>query len=121
MEDELKNIDSIILHWRESSEQNYATMQNLIKTNEYSWALFIGHLVVEKLIKALYVKKLHQHPVFKHDLLWLIRKIDIEMPSNYDEWLDEVTTLRPLRSRILGTVIANKVKQSQHIDPEYSG
>ena len=47
MEDEIKNIDSIIQHWRESSEQNYATMQNLIKTKEYSWALFIGHLVVE--------------------------------------------------------------------------
>jgi HEPN domain-containing protein len=92
MEDEIKNIDSIVQHWRESSEQNYATMQNLIKTKEYSWALFLGHLVVEKLIKALYVKKLHQHPVFKHDLLYLIKKIDVELPSNYDEWLDEVTT-----------------------------
>ena len=46
MEDEIKNIDSIIQHWRESSEQNYATMQNLIKTKEYSWDLFIVLLVV---------------------------------------------------------------------------
>lgn len=92
MEDEIKNIDSIILHWRESSEQNYATMQNLIKTKEYSWALFIGHLVVEKLIKALYVKKLHQHPLFKHDLLWLIRKMNVELPLEYVDWLDEITT-----------------------------
>jgi len=52
----------------------------------------MGHLVVEKLIKALYVKKNHQHPLFKHDLLYLIKKIDIELPPNYDEWLDEITT-----------------------------
>ena len=92
MEDKIKDIDSIIQHWRESSEQNYSTMLNLLKTKEYSWALFLGHLVVEKLIKALYVKRLHQHPVFKHDLLYLIKKIDIELPANYVEWLDEITT-----------------------------
>jgi len=115
MEDEIKNIDSIVQHWRESSEQNYATMQNLIKTKEYSWALFIGHLVVEKLIKALYVKKLHQHPVFKHDLLWLIKKINVDLPSNYIEWLDEVTTFN-LNARY------DDYKQSFHkrCTPEFS-
>jgi len=92
MEDEIKNIDSVIHHWRESSEQNYATMQNLIKTKEFSWALFLGHLVIEKLLKALYVKKLHKHPVFLHDLLRLAKKIDINLPDGYDEWLDEITT-----------------------------
>jgi len=92
MDNEIKNIDSIVQHWRDSSEQNYTTMQNLIKTKENSWSLFMGHLVVEKLIKALYVKKNHQHPLFKHDLLYLIKKIDIELPLNYDEWLDEITT-----------------------------
>jgi HEPN domain-containing protein len=92
MEDEIKNIDSVILYWRESSDQNYATMQNLIKTQEYSWGLFLGHLVIEKLIKALYVKRQQKHPLFSHDLLRLAKKIDIELPAGYDEWLDEITT-----------------------------
>jgi len=35
---------------------------------------------------------MHQHPLFKHDLLFLIKKIDIELPANYDEWFDEITT-----------------------------
>ena len=92
MDDKIKNIDSIIEHWRESSDQNYSTMQNLIKTKEYSWTLFMGHLVVEKLLKALYVKRLHKHPVFSHDLLRLAKMIDVELPNGYDEWLDEITT-----------------------------
>lgn len=92
MDEEIKNIDSVINHWREASDQNYATMQNLLKTKEYSWALFLGHLVIEKLLKALYVKKIKAHPVFSHDLLRLANKIEIELPDSYDEWLDTITT-----------------------------
>lgn len=92
MDDEIKNIDAVILYWRESSERNYATMQNLIKTKEFSWALFMGHLVIEKLIKALYVKKLNKHPLFSHDLLRLAKKLDVELPDEYDEWFDVITT-----------------------------
>jgi HEPN domain-containing protein len=92
MEDEIKNIDVLVNHWRESSEQNYATMNNLIKTKEFSWALFLGHLVIEKLLKALYIKNMHKYPSFSHDLLRLANKIDIELPAEYDEWLDTITT-----------------------------
>lgn len=92
MEDKIENIEPIILHWRESSDENYATMLNLIKTKEYAWSLFLGHLVIEKLLKALYVKKLQKHPIFSHDLLRLANKIEIELPNEYDEWLDEITT-----------------------------
>ena len=84
MEGEINDIDSIILYWRTSSDLNYSTMQNLMKTKEYPWALFMGHLVIEKLIKALYVKKLQKHPLLSHDLLRLFEKIDISLPLGYD-------------------------------------
>ena len=92
MEGEINDVDSIILYWRTSSDLNYRTMQNLMNTKDYPWALFMGHLVIEKLIKALYVKKFQKHPLLSHDLLRLFEKIDISLPSGYDEWLDEVTT-----------------------------
>jgi len=31
-------------------------MQSLLENRHYTWALFVGHLVLEKLLKALYVK-----------------------------------------------------------------
>ena len=92
MEDIIVNIEPIILHWRESSDENYATMQNLIKTKEFAWALFLGHLVTEKLLKALYVKRLKNHPLFSHDLLRLAKKTQVELPFEYVEWLDVITT-----------------------------
>jgi HEPN domain-containing protein len=92
MEGEINDIDSIILYWRSSSDLNYQTMQNLVKTREYSWALFMGHLVIEKLVKALYVKKLQKHPLLSHDLLRLFEKVGLKLPLGYDEWLDKITT-----------------------------
>jgi HEPN domain-containing protein len=92
MEGEINDIDSIILYWRSSSDLNYQTMQKLMKTREYSWALFMGHLVIEKLVKALYVKKLQKHPLLSHDLLRLFEKVGLKLPLGYDEWLDKITT-----------------------------
>jgi HEPN domain-containing protein len=92
VENKIENIEPIINFWRESSDQNYATMNNLMKTKDFSWALFLGHLVIEKLLKALYVKRLQQHPIFSHDLLRLAKKVEILLPEGYEEWLDEITT-----------------------------
>ena len=36
-------------------------MQHLIKSKDYSWALFLGHLVIEKNLKAIYVKRFQKH------------------------------------------------------------
>lgn len=82
----------IVQYWIDSSEQNYVTMQNLLKSKDFSWALFLGHLVIEKLLKALYVKKLQKHAIFTHDLLRLANKIEIKISEEYEEWLDEITT-----------------------------
>ncbi|NQU88424.1 MAG: HEPN domain-containing protein, partial [Mariniphaga sp.] len=46
-----------INHWIESSDRDFLTMTNLLKSKDYSWSLFLGHLVIEKLLKALVVKE----------------------------------------------------------------
>ena len=67
-------------------------MQNLLKSGDYSWALFIGHLVSEKLIKAHYVKRHRSPPLFTHDLLCLATKAEIEIDKEMEEWLDQIST-----------------------------
>lgn len=69
MDDKIDDVESAIKHWHESSEQDFVTMQNLLKSRDYSWALFLGHLVLEKLLKAIYVKTNAKHAFFTHDLL----------------------------------------------------
>jgi HEPN domain-containing protein len=92
VEKHLENIDSIVKHWKESSDQNYLTMQNLLKSKDFSWALFLGHLMIEKLLKAHYVKRHLSHADFTHDLLRLARKAKLDLTDELEEWLDEIST-----------------------------
>ena len=49
--------EELICFWISSSDDNYNSMLNIFKSGEYMWSLFVGHLVIEKLLKAYYVKK----------------------------------------------------------------
>ncbi|HET8838103.1 MAG TPA: HEPN domain-containing protein, partial [Flavobacteriaceae bacterium] len=76
MEDNF-NAEKIIHHWKISSNRNYQTMRHLLETKDNNWALFLGHLVLEKLLKAHYVKNLRKHSIFTHDLLRLASKTNL--------------------------------------------
>jgi HEPN domain-containing protein len=42
-------------YWLKSAEHDLKTAQSLFKSGKYDWCLFIGHLVLEKTLKALFV------------------------------------------------------------------
>ncbi len=46
------DIDKQIDYRKNSSDDNFVTMQNLYKSKDYDWALFLEHIVLEKLINA---------------------------------------------------------------------
>lgn len=71
-------------------ERDWKTMQHLIKSKDYSWALFLGHLVIEKLLKALIVKQTAGHPPYTHSLTSLAKSI--ELSPEQISWLEEITT-----------------------------
>jgi len=83
MDDKIENTDGIVQHWLDSADKNQETMIHLVDSKDYSWALFLGHLVIEKTLKALYVKRLQKHAIFTHDLLRLSKKIDLELSEDF--------------------------------------
>ena len=86
------NTDIIIEYWKDSSEKDYQTMNNLLNSGDYNWAMFLRHLVIEKLLKAVYVKVHKKHAVHGHDLLRLSSSIGVELDTIKEEWLDRLTT-----------------------------
>jgi HEPN domain-containing protein len=86
------DIKKIIDHWKVSSQQDYNTMLNLFKSSDYNWALFLGHLVIEKLLKALYVKHKKAHAITGHDLLRLATNIGLDLTEEQKDWFDRLTT-----------------------------
>jgi HEPN domain-containing protein len=86
------NIEKISAHWLHSSDNDFQTMLNLFDTKDYHWALFIGHLVIEKLLKAIIVINKGQHAPFTHDLRKLQKLSGIELDEEKIKWLDTMTT-----------------------------
>jgi len=67
-------------------------MENLVKSTDYLWALFIGHLVIEKLLKAYYVKTVDDNPPWIHQLLRLAEKTDLLLTEEQKDTLLLITT-----------------------------
>ena len=63
--------DNTIRYWLDSSDDDYETMSVLFNNKRYAWSLFIGHLMIEKLLKAYYVQVKDEYPPFIHNLLRL--------------------------------------------------
>ena len=50
-------------------------MKTLYESKSYGWSLFLGHISIEKLLKALFVKKNGNHAPFTHNLYRLAELI----------------------------------------------
>lgn len=92
MSDEKINIEKITNHWIITSDRDYETMMHLFEKKDFHWALFIGHLVIERLLKAAVVKRTKNHAPFTHDLRRLAKLSLIEFNETNKKWLDTITT-----------------------------
>jgi HEPN domain-containing protein len=81
----------IIESWINSSDKDFETMNDMYKTNHYDWALFMGHLTVEKLLKALFVKNMDEHPPLIHDLRRIAEKMDLLLTEERQMQLDSIS------------------------------
>ncbi len=84
-------IQEHIKHWLESSEHDLDTSQTLFKAGKYDWALFLGHLVLEKTIKAIYVQNNENKiPPKLHNLVRLTEISSIEVENEKKIILDKI-------------------------------
>ncbi len=86
------DIEKIKNHLFMTSNDDFKTMNELFKSKSYNWALFIGHISVEKLLKALHVKILKKHAPAIHNLYRLAELCKIELTDEYSDWLDTITS-----------------------------
>lgn len=84
--------NEVLQYWIESSENDFSAMDHLFEKGDYSWSLFIGHLVIEKLLKALYIQKVDITPPFIHDLVRLSEKVGLSLTEDQKDILDTIST-----------------------------
>ena len=86
------DVDKVYKHWIQMSDKDFETMQHLFQSKDFHWALFVGHIVIEKLLKALVVQKLSNHAPFTHDLTRLAKLTELNFSQEHLDWMDTITT-----------------------------
>lgn len=86
------DIEKVFNHWIETSDKDYTTMIHLYEVKDYHWSLFIGHIVIERLLKAKIVKVTQDHAPFTHDLRRLAKLTEMEFQIDHLGMLDTITT-----------------------------
>ena len=90
--------DEIVRYWIESSDDDFRVMQSLLDSGHYVWALFLSHLVVEKLLKAYHVKTIDTNYPRIHNLVEIAVKAKLDLSTEQKVSLVEFTTFN-LRAR----------------------
>lgn len=83
-----------IIYWTESSDHDLSSMDDIFSRAErYDWALFVGHLALEKILKALWVKNNESDvPPRTHNLLKIAEGADLELNEKDKLFLNRVNS-----------------------------
>jgi HEPN domain-containing protein len=82
----------LIRYWLDSAGMDYRTMEKLYQTEEYPWSLFIGQLVIEKTLKAVYTQNVDNDVPRIHDLSRLAISAKIELSQSDLDNLDVLSS-----------------------------
>jgi HEPN domain-containing protein len=86
----MENLD-IIKYWLSSAEQDFDTAEILFQNGRYDWCLFIGHLVIEKTLKAFYTRDVNETPPRIHNLLRLAEPTTLQLSDEQKQLLMDIT------------------------------
>lgn len=78
-------------YWIKSAENDWAVAGHLFEKEDYPYALFFGHLTIEKLLKAMFVQKFDEPPPYTHRLSYLAEKTGLDISPERLEVLEIIT------------------------------
>lgn len=84
--------EELIKHWIDASELDFRAMNNLFASKDYVWSLFLGHLVIEKLLKAFAAKNNLVAIPKIHDLNKLAKTAGLALEERLKDSFDIITS-----------------------------
>jgi HEPN domain-containing protein len=92
------NVEKIKDFWMEEATEALQVAWHLFDKKDYSYALFFGHLAIEKLLKAVYVVRKGEQAPYIHNLKRLAETADIQSTEAQKDHLIKITAFH-LESR----------------------
>ena len=84
-----------IQYWVDLSDYDIDTAVAMLESKRYLYVGFMCHLAVEKMLKALFVKKMGEHPPKTHNLRMLAKKSGVDAQFT-NEQMQQLITLEAL-------------------------
>ncbi|MFC1712078.1 HEPN domain-containing protein [Candidatus Poribacteria bacterium] len=85
------DVDEVVQYWVDLAEADWPVVDHLFASGDYNYALFFGHLYLEKRLKALVVKITQSHAPRTHNLLFLAECACLTLPEDKRDVLVRVT------------------------------
>jgi HEPN domain-containing protein len=63
------DVDQVKAYWESEALEALRVAGHLVEKEDFSYALFFGHLAVEKILKAVYTMMRKEHPPPTHNLV----------------------------------------------------
>jgi HEPN domain-containing protein len=79
-----------IEYWLNSAAHDLDVAETLFQNDKYDWCLFIGHLVIEKVLKAFYVRGRGEMPPKVHNLIILAERTNMHLSDEQKQLLGEI-------------------------------
>jgi HEPN domain-containing protein len=70
-------------NWIDSAKYDIESARHMFKTGRYIYVIFLCHLSIEKMLKALVAQSQDRHPPYTHDLYELITLAHLEIPTEH--------------------------------------
>ena len=86
------DVQKLVDHWVNSAEDDIKTVEALWESRRYHHCLFFCHLVVEKALKALVVRRTGEQALPVHNLIRLARDAGVKIPPEKEVDLEEINT-----------------------------
>lgn len=80
-----------VAYWVASAERDWTVAGHLFEKQDFSYALFLGHLTLEKLLKAVFASRKDETPPLTHRLPFLAERAELELSLEQLELLEVVT------------------------------
>ncbi len=84
-----EQVKKAIEYWQNSAEYDLGVADVLLEKCKYHYSLFFGHLSLEKILKAIFVKFTSEHAPITHSLPLLAQKSGLNIDPSHLEKLAE--------------------------------
>ena len=76
-------MNKAVANWIKSSEYDIKTADSMQRSKRFIYVIFMCHLSVEKVLKAIVISKLRQFPPKTHDLFYLVKLLSLDIPDKH--------------------------------------